>query len=100
MGGSKSTAITSIQYFNDLHIQVQDPFQLRVAVAYGYIGHVRRLCQHLLGAILSVHDAGDVQGRRGDKEFASWMGLAPSVHQSGERTRVGGVSGPGNKRLQ
>jgi transposase len=28
------------------------------------------------------------------------MGLAPSVHQSGERTRVGGVSGPGNKRLQ
>jgi transposase len=28
------------------------------------------------------------------------MGLVPSVHQSGERTRMGGVSGPGNKRLR
>jgi transposase len=28
------------------------------------------------------------------------MGLVPSVHQSGEKTRIGGVSGPGNKRLR
>lgn len=28
------------------------------------------------------------------------MGLAPSVHQSGERTRIGGVAGPSNKRLR
>jgi transposase len=28
------------------------------------------------------------------------MGLAPNVRQSGEKTRIGGVSGPGNKRLR
>ena len=36
----------------------------------------------------------------GDKRFSSWMGLAPSVHQSGERIRIGGVGGPGNRRLR
>jgi transposase len=45
-------------------------------------------------------EVGDVGRFLGDKEFASWMGLAPSVHQSGERIRMGGVSGPGNKRLR
>jgi transposase len=34
-----------------------------------------------------------------DKRFASWMGLVPRVHQSGERTRIG-ATGPGNKRLR
>lgn len=34
-----------------------------------------------------------------DKKFSSWMGLAPSIHYSGEKTCIGGVSGPGNKRL-
>ena len=51
-------------------------------------------------AMLVVSEVGDVGRFRGDKEFASWMGLVPSVHQSGERTRIGGVSGPGNKRLR
>jgi transposase len=50
-------------------------------------------------AMLVLSEVGDVGRFRGDKEFASWMGLVPSVHQSGERTRVGGV-GPGNKRLR
>ncbi len=50
-------------------------------------------------AMLVVSEVGDVGRFRGEKEFASWMGLAPSVHQSGERTRIGGV-GPGNKRLR
>ena len=36
----------------------------------------------------------------GDKQFSSCMGLVPSVHQSGERIRVGGVSRQGNKRLR
>ena len=51
-------------------------------------------------AMLVMAEVGDVSRFRGDKEFASWMGLVPSVHQSGERTRIGGVSGPGNKRLR
>ena len=51
-------------------------------------------------AMLILTEVGDISRFRGDKEFASWMGLAPSVHQSGERTRIGGVSGPGNKRLR
>ncbi len=51
-------------------------------------------------AMLVVSEVGDVGRFRGDKEFASWMGLMPSVHQSGERIRMGGVSGPGNKRLR
>jgi transposase len=51
-------------------------------------------------SMLVLSEVGDIGRFRGDKEFASWMGLAPSVHQSGERTRIGGVSGPGNKRLR
>ena len=51
-------------------------------------------------AMLILSEVGDVSRFRGEKEFASWMGLAPSVHQSRERTRIGGVSGPGNKRLR
>jgi transposase len=51
-------------------------------------------------AMLIVSEVGDVSRFRSDKAFASWMGLAPSVHQSGERTRIGGVSGPGNRRLK
>jgi transposase len=51
-------------------------------------------------AMLVMAEVGDVGRFRGDKEFASWMGLVPSVHQSGERTWMGGVSGSGNKRLR
>jgi transposase len=51
-------------------------------------------------AMLILAEVGDVERFHGDKAFASWMGLAPGVHQSGERTRIGGVSGPGNKRLR
>ena len=50
-------------------------------------------------AMLVLCEVGDISRFRGDKEFASWMGLVPSVHQSGERIRMGEVSGPGNKRL-
>jgi transposase len=51
-------------------------------------------------AMLVLSEVGDVGRFRGDKAFASWMGLVPSVHQSGERTRIGGVSRQGNKRLR
>jgi transposase len=51
-------------------------------------------------AMLILCEIGDICRFKGDKKFASWMGLVPSVHQSGERTRVGGVSRQGNKRLR
>jgi transposase len=50
-------------------------------------------------AMLVLSEVGDVGRFRGEKEFASWMGLAPSVHQSGEKIRIGSTS-PGNKRLR
>jgi len=50
-------------------------------------------------AMLILSEVGDIGRFRSDKAFTSWMGLAPSVHQSGERIRIGGV-GPGNKRLR
>jgi transposase len=40
-------------------------------------------------AMLVLSEVGDVGRFHGEKAFASWMGLAPSVHQSGERTRIG-----------
>jgi transposase len=51
-------------------------------------------------ALLVLSEVGDVSRFRGCKEFASWMGLAPSVHQSGERAWTGSVRGPGNRRLR
>jgi transposase len=51
-------------------------------------------------AMLVLSEVGDIGRFRGDKEFASWMGLVSSVHQSGERTRMGGVSRQSNKRLR
>jgi transposase len=51
-------------------------------------------------AMLVLSEVGDVSRFRGDKEFASWVGLVPSVHQSGDRTHIGSVCGPGNKRLR
>jgi transposase len=50
-------------------------------------------------AMLVLSEVGDIGRFHGDKAFASWMGLAPSVRQSGDRTRIGGVD-PGNKRLR
>ena len=51
-------------------------------------------------AMLVMAEVGDIGRFRGDKEFASWMGLAPTVRQSGERTWVGGVSRQSNGRLR
>ena len=51
-------------------------------------------------AMLILSEVGDIDRFRSDKAFASWMGLAPSVHRSGERIRIGSVSRPGNKRIR
>jgi transposase len=51
-------------------------------------------------AMLLLAEIGDINRFSSDKRFASWAGLAPSVRQSGEKTRIGGVSGPGNRRVR
>ena len=51
-------------------------------------------------AMLLLAEIGDIDRFGSDKRLASWAGLAPSVHQSGEKTRIGGVGGPGNKRVR
>lgn len=51
-------------------------------------------------AMLLLAEIGDINRFSSDKRLASWAGLAPRVHQSGEKTRIGGVSGPGNKRVR
>jgi transposase len=51
-------------------------------------------------AMLLLSEIGDINRFSSDKKLASWAGLAPSVHQSGDKTRIGGVSGPGNKRVR
>jgi transposase len=51
-------------------------------------------------AMLILSEVGDIRRFRSEKAFASWMGLAPVVRQSGERTWVGGVPRRSNGRLK
>ena len=51
-------------------------------------------------AMLLLAEIGDISRFSSDKRLASWAGLAPRVHQSGEKIRIGGVAGPGNKRVR
>jgi transposase len=37
---------------------------------------------------------------RSDKKLVGWAGLAPTVHQSGERTVYGGVGRGGNRLVR
>ena len=51
-------------------------------------------------AMLLLAEIGDINRFGSDKRLASWAGLAPRVRQSGEKIRIGGVGGPGNKRVR
>jgi len=50
-------------------------------------------------ASLLVAEIGDVNRFSNDKKTSSWATLAPRISQSGEKTHIGRVSGPGNKRV-
>ena len=50
--------------------------------------------------MLLLAEIGDTNGFSNDERLASWAGLAPSIHQSGEKTKIGGVSRPGNKKVR
>jgi len=51
-------------------------------------------------AMLILSEVGDIGRFRSEKAFSSWMGLAPMVRQSGERTWVGGVPRQSDGRLR
>jgi transposase len=51
-------------------------------------------------ASLLVAEIGDVNRFSSDKKFVAWAGLAPSVHQSGDKTMRGGITRQGNKLVR
>ena len=69
----------------------EDP-QVRLLMTMTSVGY--------FSAMLLLAEIGDINRFSSDKRLASWAGLAPSVRQSGEKIRIGGVSGPGNKRVR
>jgi transposase len=72
-------------------LAVEDP-RVRLLMTMTGVGY--------FSAMLLLAEIGDIDRFGSDKRLASWAGLAPSVRQSGEKTRIGGVSGPGNKRVR
>jgi transposase len=72
-------------------LAVENP-QVRLLMTMTGVGY--------FGAMLLLAEIGDINRFSSDKRLASWAGLAPSVHQSGEKTRIGSISGPGNKRVR
>ena len=72
-------------------LAVEDP-QVRLLMTMTGVGYFT--------AMLLLAEIGDIDRFSSDKRLASWAGLAPSVRQSGEKIRIGGVGGPGNKRVR
>ena len=72
-------------------LAVEDP-QVRLLMTMTGVGYFT--------AMLLLAEIGDINRFSSDKRLASWAGLAPRVRQSGEKTRIGGVSGSGNKRVR
>jgi transposase len=71
-------------------IAVEDP-QVRLLMTMPGIG--------FFTASLLVAEIGDINRFGNDKKISSWATLAPRISQSGEKVRIGRVSGPGNKRV-
>jgi transposase len=72
-------------------LAVEDP-QVRLLMTMPGVGYFT--------AMLLLAEIGDIDRFSSDKRLASWAGLAPSVRQSGEKVRIGGVGGPGNRRVR
>ena len=69
----------------------EDP-QVRLLMTMPGVGY--------FSAILLLAEIGDINRFSSDRRFASWAGLAPSVSQSGEKIGIGGVGGPGKRRVR
>ena len=72
-------------------LAVEDP-QVRLLMTMTGVGY--------FSAMLLLAEIGDINRFSSDKRLASWAGLAPSVRQSGDKIRIGGVSGPENRRVR
>jgi transposase len=51
-------------------------------------------------ASLLVAEIGDINRFSSDKRLVAWIGLAPSVHQSGDKTVRGRITRQGNKLVR
>ncbi len=67
-------------------------------------GDVRRLMTHVgvsfYSALIIVSEVGDFRRFPSKKHLASWAGIAPSVHQSGEVSRTGHITKRGSPLLR
>jgi len=52
------------------------------------------------GALLLIYEIGDVTRFSNPKKLVSWVGLAPSLHQSGNVSWTGKITRQGNKRIR
>ena len=72
-------------------LAVEDP-RVRLLMTMTGVGY--------FSAMLLLAEIGDIDRFSSDKRLVSWAGLAPGVRQSGDKIWIGGVSGPGNKRVR
>ncbi|MEM3594282.1 MAG: IS110 family transposase, partial [Candidatus Jordarchaeaceae archaeon] len=61
--------------------------------------HTRSRLLHYT-ALLILTEIGDIQRFPGPEKLVSWIGLAPRVHQSGEKLRSGAITKEGTPRLR
>lgn len=52
------------------------------------------------GALLLLYEIGDITRFSNPKKLVSWVGLAPSLYQSGNTRRTGRITRQGNKRIR
>jgi transposase len=52
------------------------------------------------GALLLISEIGDITRFSNPKKLVSWVGLAPSLYQSGNRSRMGRITKQGNSRIR
>lgn len=50
--------------------------------------------------LMAIEGVGDAKLFRNGREFAAWLGLTPSQHSSGGKSRLGGISKRGDVRLR
>lgn len=52
------------------------------------------------GALLLIYEIGDITRFSNPKKLVSWVGLAPSLYQSGNKSRMGRITKQGNSRIR
>ena len=73
------------------NLAINDP---RVDLLLGFTGI------DYYGALLLLYEIGDITRFSNPKKLVSWVGLAPSLYQSGNITRTGSITRQGNTRIR